>query len=184
YSLDYSLVRARDPRSGDYLPWIPSDRLRNALTWQYAGYRKGLPALYLTLQHEWVARQTRYQPERDFAPPPRRYHLWNLEGATRWSHPGHELLITVSVQNLGNSLYRDYMNRLRYYAHDKVRAIRIQITFRTKIYLTNNDRAHEQAHAPAATAYAGTRTGIYSLCKGRPRSRSSAGNLRRPHLPV
>lgn len=133
YSLDYSLVRARDPRSGDYLPWIPSDRLRNALTWQYAGYRKGLPALYLTLQHEWVARQTRYQPERDFAPPPRSYHLWNLEGGTRWSHPGHELLITVSVQNLGNTLYRDYMNRLRYYAHDKGRDIRIQITYRTKI---------------------------------------------------
>src|SRR3546814_7114156 len=69
YELKGSLVRARDTRWGRFLPWIPSDRISNALTWQITSGRsqQTVPAIYLSLQYEHVARQTRYEPESDFA---------------------------------------------------------------------------------------------------------------------
>lgn len=129
YELKGSLVRARDTRQDRFLPWIPSDRIRNALTWRIQTGDEGTkPDLYLKLGHEYVARQTRYEPGSDFAPPPKEYQLWDMEAGAVWKPGRHELNATISVSNLGNVLYREYMNRLRYYAHDMGRNMVLRLS--------------------------------------------------------
>jgi outer membrane receptor protein involved in Fe transport len=54
-----------------------------------------------------------------FLPPPKAYSLWSLQaGATIQVTEKQHLEIGVSVQNLFNTVYRDYLNRFRYYAND------------------------------------------------------------------
>lgn len=132
YGLKGSLVRARDTRNDRYLPWIPADRISNSLTWQITSGHgdRPAPALYLKLQHEYIARQSRYEAESDFAPPPAGYQLWNLEAGAGWIRGRHRLNATLSVFNLANTFYREYMNRLRYYAHDMGRNTLIRITYK------------------------------------------------------
>jgi len=37
--------------------------------------------------------------------------------------------VDLSVQNLTNQLYKDYLNRFRYYTHDLGRSIQLRINY-------------------------------------------------------
>ncbi|QEC52478.1 iron complex outermembrane receptor protein [Anseongella ginsenosidimutans] len=124
-----SLVRAKDVSHDRYLPWIPSDRVTGSLQWNPAD-GKPFKDPYLQLQHEYVASQTRYEPESDFAPPPPAYHMWNLNAGTNWSAGAGTLSVHLSLNNITNILYREYMNRFRYYAHDKGRNITLRLAYK------------------------------------------------------
>lgn len=130
YEFKSSLVRAKDTSHDRYLPWVPSDRFSSSLRWNLktgTRHRDG-PGAYLQLQHEYAARQTRYEPGTDFAAPPPAYHLWHLHAATGWEREKHTLRLHLSVRNLFNALYKEYMNRFRYYAHDRGRNITLRIS--------------------------------------------------------
>ena len=129
YTLKGSMIRAKDISADRYLPMIPADRLSNSVKWQFESINQ-LRETYIQLEHVYVARQNRYDAGSDFAPPPPEYHLLNLNAGTQLHWKQHELGINFSVDNLTNTLYKDYMNRFRYYAHDIGRNYVLRLVYR------------------------------------------------------
>lgn len=130
YSLKASFIRAKDLTQDQYLPNIPADRIEHALKWQPAVALNFVHGTYVQFGHVFVARQTRYNTGSDFAPPPAAYHLLNLNAGTQFRLNKHNLGVNVSVDNLANTLYKDYMNRFRYYADDIGRNVVLRLTYR------------------------------------------------------
>jgi iron complex outermembrane recepter protein len=130
YSLKASVIRAKDLSYDKYLPMIPADKFVNALQWKPAPPLRYLQNSYLKLEHVFVAKQTRYNINSDFAPPPDAYQLLNLSMGTELKLTKHLLSINFSIDNLTNTLYKDYMNRFRYYAHDIGRNVVLRLTYR------------------------------------------------------
>jgi iron complex outermembrane receptor protein len=112
------------------LPYIPADRISNALKWSPSVGVDFLHSTYLQLEHVYVAKQNRYEPASDFAPPPDAYQLLNLNAGTQFKWNKHDLGVNLSVNNVTNTLYKDYMNRFRYYTHDIGRNVILRLTYR------------------------------------------------------
>ena len=125
-----SLLFARDIRQGTWLQQMPAQRVEADLTWFF---RTGHPKTsYLTLNGLAVSRQTLVpDPLIDYLPPPPGYFLLNLEFATLLHIKDKHLNFGVSLYNLLNTSYRDYMNRFRYYNDETGRnlAVRLKIPF-------------------------------------------------------
>lgn len=130
YQLNASAVRARDVDNAVYLPYIPGDRFDNRLRKAFS-LRNGLIRdTYLTLAHSWVLRQQRYEPGTDYAAPPPAYHLFALHGGCQFVVNGtHQIDLGISVTNLFDTAYKEYMNRFRYYAHNLGREVGIRVSY-------------------------------------------------------
>ncbi|MBE8715301.1 TonB-dependent receptor [Sphingobacterium hungaricum] len=128
YSVQFSLVRAKNIDSNTFLPYIPSDRLSQSLQWNLSENNL-LTKNYLKLTHDYVSQQTRYEPESDYAYPPGAYHLLAFHAGTSLPIKQQALAIHFAVENLTNNLYKDYMDRFRYYAHQLGRNISLRITY-------------------------------------------------------
>jgi iron complex outermembrane receptor protein len=60
---------------------------------------------------------------------PGSYALLNVEAGGKIPVRKHDLSITLSGENLLNTAYRNYMNRLRYYADDLGRNIMLRLKY-------------------------------------------------------
>jgi iron complex outermembrane receptor protein len=129
YAVNFSMIRAKDIRNNLFLPTIPADRLEHSLQWNLPN-SVHFKNSYLQLAHVYVAHQNRYEFGSDFAASPAAYHLLNLNMGTEWQWRKNKLGINLAVHNLTNTLYKDYMNRFRYYAHDLGRNMILRLTYR------------------------------------------------------
>ncbi|MFC7526233.1 TonB-dependent receptor [Parapedobacter sp. GCM10030251] len=129
YHLNASVIRARDITHDNYLPYIPSDRFDHRLRWQLPIESKITSNTYLTFAHQWVLEQRRYEPASDYAPPPPAYHLFSLYAGSQFALGNHPLEAGVSITNLFNRSYKEYMNRFRYYSHGLGREIGIRLSY-------------------------------------------------------
>lgn len=129
-SLDYqfvgAVVRAKDIVNDAYLPWIPSDRLENSIGFQSTNRNSIKTEKHLKLTHVFVAKQHRYLRNSDYAEPPAAYHLFNLNAGIVFPLQKNSLSFNTSVNNITNKLYKAYMNRFRYYAHDQGRNLTVR----------------------------------------------------------
>ncbi|MFT4603889.1 MAG: iron complex outermembrane receptor protein [Rhodothermales bacterium] len=115
-----SVVRGQDLDNGEPLLAMPADRLR-------LGIRKNWGEAFVGLAGTMVARQDRYPEGVDFAEPPAAYSLLSLE-AHRTLFPGStNLHVTMSVDNLLNTSYRDYLSRFRYFIDDPGRTVALRL---------------------------------------------------------
>lgn len=126
YSLQASLVRAENLSKKTYLPYIPSDRLQNAIQWYYAGQKSG----YIKISHEFVAKQTRFEEGSDYSAPPSAYNLFNAYITYPIQLKNQEFNLSLSAENLFNKSYKDYMDRFRYYAHRPGRNIILSVNYK------------------------------------------------------
>ena len=118
----YALVRARNLSLKEGLIGMPSDRMRHTLSWIKQDH-----ALDAELTAEYVWRQSNVPEEADYAPPPDGYLLLHTGiGKDLFSSRLHAHL---SVRNLLNTSYREYLNRLRYYADDTGRSIELRLRY-------------------------------------------------------
>lgn len=140
-----AFLRARNTRSDDWLVLMPADRLRFGLAYSpdpaKAKRRAGLaPFVKINLDH--VFEQTRVPDGEDYAPPPKAYTLIGLEAGTGFvlgkkkeapaphdATPKPNLHVSLGVQNLFDTAYRDYLNRLRYYADETGRNVSVRLKF-------------------------------------------------------
>jgi len=125
-----SYLRVYDKRNETYLVMIPPNRLDNQLKYE-------LPTLgnwkkvSVSAGNLLVARQKRVPANSDFAPPPPAYALWNIQaGGSIPVTKKNELEINISVQNLFNTAYRDYLNRFRYYSDDMGRQVSVRLNWK------------------------------------------------------
>lgn len=117
------------------LIWISPNRIENTLRYEWTTLPRvrnkrgsSWQDVYAEVSNLLVARQNRVPANSDFVSPPPGYSLWNLTiGGTRALSGDHQLTITASVNNLFNAVYRDYLNRFRYFADDPGRNISLRL---------------------------------------------------------
>ncbi|MGC1241900.1 MAG: TonB-dependent receptor [Chryseosolibacter sp.] len=131
FSSKFSYIYASDTRYDDVLIYIPPMQMENGVTLSLPALGK-LQSFYVGLSIPTTFRQTRaplvvYPLEIDenvpaetfdFAPAPKGYSLVNAKLGFKLPIDDHALGITLTGENLLNASYRNYMNRLRYYADD------------------------------------------------------------------
>lgn len=125
-----SWLRAYNKTIDDYLILMPSDRYENELVYELKDFKK-VKNTYFGLAVSTVTKQWRTPVNNDFAPPPEGYTLFNFNMGFSIQVKKQLLQIGFSGNNLLNTVYRDYLNRFRYYSDAMGRnfAIRIKIPF-------------------------------------------------------
>lgn len=124
-------LRAFDRQENNYLVLIPANRLENGLRWNIGKLLK-FDNMHLSINHLWTDKQRRVPPNSDFMEPPAAYHLWSLTAGGDFSLPKSQgLQWSITIQNLFDVSYRDYLNRFRYYAVEQGRnaSFRLKWTF-------------------------------------------------------
>ncbi len=116
-----SVVRAKDVRNNLFLVNIPSDRIENKI--QY-NFKKN--DAFLSIGHQFVAHQNRVEANSDFLAPPPAYQLISLQTGINIKH----LNIGLTVSNLFNQAYREYLNRFRYFSDEMGRNVALRIKYK------------------------------------------------------
>ena len=130
----FSLVKGYDKTSNEPLISMPAANTLNSLVYTNPNFNN----LSIAIQSNYVFRQNEFPntnfevvlPDSiqtvDISTPPDAYHLLNFNTSVDLSSSLH---LGVSVNNVFNTPYRNYLNRLRYYADDLGRNISIQLQF-------------------------------------------------------
>ncbi|MDC7993646.1 TonB-dependent receptor [Altibacter sp. HG106] len=138
YQFQFSIVKGNDVDRERPLINMPPPRLRNGVSGSFL--KEG--QLRLGLQSEYVFRQNEFPnnnfevflPEQendvlvDISTPPDAYHLIHFNGSYAFSIGSNSTAqVGLDVMNVFNTEYRDYLNRLRFYADDQGRNILLSL---------------------------------------------------------
>ena len=124
HSAKMSYLRAYDQGTDNYLVLIPANRVENSLRHEFG------TAFFASLGHLWVDKQRRVPANSDFAEPPPAYHLWNIQiGGVFKTANQQTFNWGLTVQNVFNASYRDYLNRFRYYALEQGRNVSVRVKY-------------------------------------------------------
>ncbi|GGD91748.1 membrane protein [Maribacter cobaltidurans] len=135
----FSWVRGTDVDTDTPLINIPAANLNNSIefkipTWN--NFLVGLESQYVFEQKRFPPNITVFSPEQqqdillDINTPPGAYHLLALNTEASFSLKNkNDFTVGLSVSNLLNTSYRDYLNRLRYFVDDMGRNINLRLIY-------------------------------------------------------
>ncbi|MES2796634.1 MAG: TonB-dependent receptor [Bacteroidota bacterium] len=123
-----SYLNARDLVHDQPLIMIPPNRIENTVKYERN-------EMFISLSNNLIARQNKVPkklifeeiPDEevifkdfggDFAAPPNSYNLWNASAGNQFKIKNKNLAISLTINNIANTPYRDYMNRFRYFSDD------------------------------------------------------------------
>ncbi len=135
----FAWVRGNDESTDTPLINIPSANFNNSITYIKPNWNN----LTLSLESQYVFEQTRFPPNitvfspqqqqdvlLDINTPPPAYHLLAANAEASFSiKNSNDFTIGLSVSNLLNTAYRDYLNRLRYFVDDMGRNINLRLIY-------------------------------------------------------
>lgn len=138
FNNQFSLVKGRDTTLDRALINVPAVSTRNTITYRLPKANN----LELSLESNYVFRQNEFPdtnfeifiPETntfevvDVSTPPDAYHLINLKGSMDFTiNNKSDLNVGITVNNLFDTSYREYLNRQRFFADDLGRNILLQL---------------------------------------------------------
>ncbi|MFT4758313.1 MAG: iron complex outermembrane receptor protein [Paraglaciecola sp.] len=125
-----SILRAIDKKTEEFLIFMPADNFSHSLTW-FPAFLKNQAAkttnLKMTMRN--VLQQTHLPEGQDFAAAPNGYTLFDVAFSTSFNINNQPLNIGLAVQNLFNTAYRSYLNRLRYFSDEMGRNISVRLKY-------------------------------------------------------
>ena len=124
--LQGSLLRSRDLLEDTYLIFIPADLIESALRYDLQTNKKITDA-HFSIGVVRVGRQNRAPEEIDLLPPPDAYTRLQASASCRLLLRNRSVSLFLKATNLLNASYRDYLNRLRYFADEPGRNIELRI---------------------------------------------------------
>jgi iron complex outermembrane receptor protein len=127
------LVRAWNYSIGDYLVYMPGDRLEASVKLKLPGSKR-FSDTYMQVNNVLVAKQWRVPANTDYAPPPPAYYLLGIDLGTRLTIGRQPVLISVNATNLLNARYREYLDRFRYYCDAQGQSFNIRLTVPLILY--------------------------------------------------
>lgn len=130
-----SVLRAFDKTHQNWLIQMPADRISEHVTYNFKT-RKRLTESYITVSAAYTNKQWRVPANSDYLAPPSAYTLVNAEAGTTLKWNNQKIMIGIGCSNLFNTVYRNYMNKFRYYADELGRAI----TFRLRVPLNYSQK--------------------------------------------
>jgi iron complex outermembrane recepter protein len=107
-------VRGTNRDLNQPLIYMPADRYETALIFTFKNKVK-LKDTYIEPTWMYVCRQYRVPAGTDFVAPPAAYHLFGLNAGTTFKIKKQPFIVTLSVNNAANTIYRDYLDRFRYF---------------------------------------------------------------------
>jgi iron complex outermembrane receptor protein len=122
-----SILRAINQTTREHLVMMPSDCFENSLEYYFKDGKK-VENAYVSLSVTSVLKQSRVPDNSDYVNPPEGYTLLNFAAGIDIPLKGNSLSLGISVNNLLNTRYRDYMNRFRYFADEMGRNISVRAT--------------------------------------------------------
>ncbi|MBI1837662.1 MAG: TonB-dependent receptor [Flavobacteriia bacterium] len=128
-----SLIYAYNQSIHDFLINIPSNRTDLSLQFDKEKWGK-LEKIYFQIGVLYVAKQWNLPQDVDFIDSPKAYLISNIETGFSINIKEQELKLNLSINNLTNESYRDYLNRFRYYSNELGRNISIRLKIPFKIY--------------------------------------------------
>jgi len=127
-SNDLSLVWGSNQKEEIFLINMPANRLKSQLTYR-SNWRSQLRNIKVGLGNQWVFRQKRFNPEEEIAPPPDAYQLLFATLTYQMTFKNNRSMeFGLRADNLLNEVYRDYLNRFRFFTDEQGR----NLTFRMK----------------------------------------------------
>lgn len=118
----YSYLRGYNQTDAVPLINMPSDNVYFSLG--YTQFRLGMfENASMELGYQYVFKQTHLKPEQDYAAPPDAYGLVDFKFSVEKQWNESHLHLHMRVENVFNLAYRDYMNRMRYFANDVGRTV-------------------------------------------------------------
>ena len=129
YGIKSFMVWANERSTGQLFPYIPSFHLGQQLSWRPT-LSNGFSGK-ISLNHLFVARQTRFDSAIDIDDAPPAYGVWGAEiELSKTLKNGQSLRLILTGDNLLNAEYKEYTNRARYYAHEAGRDIRASLLWK------------------------------------------------------
>ena len=126
----YALVRGYDLTNDIGLINIPSDNIFSSMTYIFKDGEKWKNNFF-TINGRYIFQQKRIiVPLQDFLSPPDDYILLGLQIGTNYEWHESNLKISLRAENLLNSTYRDYLNRLRYFADENGINVSLNLNYR------------------------------------------------------
>lgn len=124
-------INARNLTQGTWLPFMPSDRYGLAGNYHLDWGREKRWHASFSIESSYVTKQTHFDPAKDLAPDsPPAYILVNAFAEISKDLPGGGAVKLMFIgDNVFNTLYKEYTDRFRFYAH----ARGSQFSFRTVI---------------------------------------------------
>jgi iron complex outermembrane receptor protein len=136
----FSIVKGKDTENNIALINIPAANITNKIIFskpEWKNLKTGLESLYVFRQNEFPPNITVFSPEQqqdvllEINTPPDPYHLLKIYADVEFELGKQTRLgVGITVDNLLNTNYRDYLNRLRYFADDLGRNIILQINLK------------------------------------------------------
>lgn len=141
YAGTFAYLYAKDVANNDVLTFIPPAQMEHGVTWHVPTKKKH--DFFVTVSLPVAFKQTRapitvypsdvpeYEGNKvfDFAPAPDAYILLNTEVGIKLPVRDHTLSVTLEGENLLNTSYRVYMNRLRYFADEPGTNLMLRIKY-------------------------------------------------------
>jgi len=129
-----SVLNARNTSLKDWLILMPANRLSNEITYSFKN-GKGISDSYLAVEVLNVMQQKNIPDEsngkQDYKAPPGAYNLINFNAASAISFGKTKITIGIGIRNVLNTVYRDYLNSMRYFIDEMGRniSVRVKIPF-------------------------------------------------------
>ena len=121
-----ALLWAKNSDAKEWIIQMPSNRIEGDITYSFAN--KILPNAAIELRYMHIMEQTRVPVSiADYIPPPNAYSLLNLDFSSDVAVGKKQISVGLTVVNLLNQTYRDYMNRFRYFNDEPGRSINLRI---------------------------------------------------------
>ncbi len=133
--LKYSYLRGEDVTNSTPLIFMPPNNFFGSLTYRVNSGIKLAKSAQLEnteveINSRWVAEQKNILSSQDFTVPPATYRLFGIKAATDVLFSNYKIHSFIRVDNLFNTRYRDYLNRLRYFADDLGTSITLGLNFK------------------------------------------------------
>jgi iron complex outermembrane receptor protein len=122
-----SLVYVKDLSKNEFIYGIPAQRIAAKIQYSTA-QALGLKNANFSVKPSYTFKQNRLEAHQDFAPAPEGYFL--LDAELDGSYGETPLSFLLSVNNILNKEYRDYMNRYRYFAAETGINISISLLYK------------------------------------------------------
>ncbi len=123
----FSLVRGDNVTDSEPLIFMPADRLRAFIRYEAASLL-GMTDVFAEASSTLVRTQDRFPANVDYAPPPSGYVVFDCAVGGRVEARGTRLSWNLSVRNVANTSFRDYLSRYRYFTDDAGRNVVLRVS--------------------------------------------------------
>ena len=124
----YALVRGKDVTNNEFLSFMPADNIFSSIQYN-VDMQKKLKHFEVQLNGSYVAKQNRFDETTELTDSPDSYFLLGARSEAHIKSKTNDIYVTLDVNNVLNTRYRDYLNRLRYFADEEGISLRLGVRY-------------------------------------------------------